>query len=281
MVARNKLLRIVLNTKRSAIWRFFLLCLFCFSWPNIALASDQSCSNRSYDESATVKYIYDGDTIQLLDGRKFRLIGINTPEVARKARPAEAYALQARDRLRTLLQKHDNQIKLIYGKEKQDHYQRSLAHIFLPNGDNLQTQLLSEGLANAITIPPNGRYSACYQQAEKKARCQQKGLWSQKITAIAELDDSSQGFHVLQGKLKNIKTSRKGLWLELEHGLSLRIAFQHRPLFNMKHLKSLLGQSIIVRGWLQSKRKPKPDQRFYIQIKHPSSIEGEKIALKC
>ncbi|MCK4706708.1 MAG: thermonuclease family protein, partial [Gammaproteobacteria bacterium] len=182
-----------------------MLCLFCFSWPGFVQASNQNCANRAYDESATVKYVNDGDTIKLLDGRKIRLIGINTPELARDGQAAEAYALQARDRLRSLLQEHNNHIKLIYGREKQDHYQRSLAHIFLADGSNLQAQLISDGLANAITIPPNDRYTRCYHQIEKKALCQKKGLWSQKTLSVADLDDSASGFHVLRGKLKNIK----------------------------------------------------------------------------
>ena len=279
-MARNNLL-IVLNTKKSAKWRFFFLCLICFSWQGHSLASDHSCTSHAYDEAATVKYTHDGDTIKLLNGRKIRLIGINTPEVARDDIPAEAYALQARDRLRSLLQANNNKIKLIYGKEKNDHYQRSLAHIFLPDGRNLQAQLLSEGMANAITIPPNDRYASCYQHAEKMASCMKKGLWSQNTLSIADLVDSASGFHVLRGKLKSIKNSRKGLWLELEHGLSLRIGFENQPLFNMKRLDSLLEHMVIVRGWLQTKRNQKNNDRFYMQIKHPSSIEEEKKHLKC
>ena len=267
----------MLNTKKSAIWRFFLLCLFFLP----ALSTAQNCPATAYDESAIVKYVHDGDTIKLRDGRKFRLIGINATEVARNKRPAEAYALAARDRLRTLLQKHNNQIKLIYGNEKQDHYQRSLAHIFLPNGQNLQAKLLLEGLASAITIPPNDRYADCYQQVEKQAFCENKGLWSRQISTVTDLNYSSNGFRVIRGKLNKIESSRKGLWLHLEHGLSLRIAFKHLPFFDRERLKSLLNKNVIVRGWLQIMKKPKPGQHFYMQIKHPSSIGEEKIALKC
>ena len=271
----------LLNTKKSATWRFFLLCLFCFTWPGLVLAANQTCRASSFNESVTVKYTHDGDTIKLLDGRKVRLIGINTPEVAREGRPAEAYALLARDRLRNLLQQHGNQIKLVYGREKQDHYQRLLAHIFLEDGRNLQVQLLSEGLANAITIPPNDRYAYCYQQAEKRALCKKQGLWSREIPTIANLPDSASGFRLLRGKLKKIQSSNKGIWLNLEHGLSLRIALNDKALFNMKRLQSLIGHEVIIRGWLQTKRKPKQGERFYMQIRHPLSIEEEKKSLKC
>jgi len=254
-----------------------LLCLFCLP----SLSTAQNCPSKLYDESVTIKYIHDGDTVKLVDGRKIRLIGINAPEVARKDRPAEAYALQARDHLRSLLHQHDNQVKLLYGREKQDHYHRTLAHLFLPDGTNIQAQMLSEGLSSAITIPPNDRFASCYQQAEKQALCSQKALWSDKIQAVAALAHSANGFRVLRGKLKNIKSSSKGLWLELEHGLSLRIAYKYKSLFDMNRLKSLIKQNIIIRGWLQPKNQPRPGERFYMQIKHPSAIEEEKKALKC
>ncbi len=254
-----------------------MLCLFFLP----SLSTAQNCPSKHYDESVTIKYIHDGDTVKLVDGRKIRLIGINAPEVARKDQPAEAYALQARDHLRALLHKHNNQVKLVHGIEKRDHYQRSLSHLFLPDGTNIQAQLLSEGLSSSITIPPNDRFSSCYQQAEKQALCSQKAIWSDKIQAVADLADSTNGFRVLRGKLKHIKSSSKGLWLELEHGLSLRIAFKHKPLFDMNQLKDLIDQTIIIRGWLQTKKQPRPGERFYMQIKHPSAIEEEKKALKC
>jgi len=263
--------------KKSATWRFFLLCLFCHP----ALASSENCSGQRYDESAMVKYVHDGDTVKLVDGRKIRLLGINAPELARDGRKAEKYALAARDLLRSLLSRHNNHIQIMHGRERKDHYQRLLSHLFLPDGTNLQAQLLSSGLAASITIPPNKQFSSCYRQVEKRAYCEKKGIWSQEIPTPARLDDNANGFHVLKAKLLNIQMSRKGLWLTLEHGLSLRIATQQLSLFNQQQLKSLIGQSIIVRGWLQSKRNPKPGQRFYMQIKHPSSIEEEKIALKC
>lgn len=268
----------MLNKKKSAIWRFFLLCLFCYQ---PVLAADHSCSSEIYDESASVKYTHDGDTVKLRDGRKIRLIGINAPELARDGQKAEAYALQARDRLRSLLASHNNQIKIIHGQESKDHYQRHLSHLFLPDGTNLQAQLLSSGLVSAITIAPNDRFSDCYQQTEKKAFCAKKALWSREITRIADLENSANGFRVLKGRVKKIDSSRSGLWLTFDHGLNIRIASKNKSLFDMQRLNNLVGQAVIVRGWLQSKKHPKLGERFYMQIKHPSSIEEEKTALKC
>ena len=267
----------MLNLKKSATRRFFLLCLILL--PTLAVAG--LCPSERYDEAVTVRYIHDGDTVKLNDNRSIRLIGINAPEVASNNQPAEAYANAARDQLRALLAKHNNRARLVIGRESEDHHQRTLAHLFLPDGSNLQAELLASGLASAITIPPNNRFSDCYQQAERLARCSKKALWSGKTLTVTELDDDSHGFRVVRGTLKSIHPSSKGLWLELEHGLSLRIALKNKSLFDMAQLESLVGQDITVRGWLQPKRNPGQDERFYMEIKHPSAIEAEKDAVKC
>jgi len=141
--------------------------------------------------------------------------------------------------------------------------------------------LLSSGLVNKISIPPNIRFSDCYQQAEKLALCDKKALWSDELQTIAELDDSASGFRVLRGKVLNIELFHNGLRPTREHGLTLRIVPRHKPLFDINQLKLLINQNVIVRGWLQTKKQPNQGERFYMQIKHPSSIEEEKSALKC
>lgn len=267
----------MLNSKKSAVGRFFLLCLILL--PMLAAAG--TCPSERYDEDVSVRHVHDGDTVKLDDNRSIRLIGINAPEVADHEQPAEAYANASRDQLRVLLAKHDNRVRLVIGREAEDHHQRMLAHLFLPDGTNVQATLLASGLASAITIPPNDRYSDCYQQAERQARCSKMALWSGKIPNIVELDDAGHGFRVVRGTLKNIHPSSKDLWLELEHGLSLRIALKNKPLFDMEHLQALIDQVVVVRGWLQPKRNPGQGDRFYMEIKHPSAIEAEKNAVKC
>lgn len=276
---------VALKMKKSATRRFFLLCLPFLAGSlcghQLALAAGQNCAGEAYDETVIVKHVHDGDTVKLADGRNIRLIGINAPEVARDGRGDEAFAQPARALLRTLLAGHNNRVKLIHGREKKDHYQRSLAHLFLPDGTNLQAQLLASGLANAISIPPNIRFSHCYHQAEQRAFCDRKGLWSQPIPAIENLNDSARGFHLLRGKIKTINGSRSGLWLTLEHGLTLRVHPSRQSLFDQQRLQSLLGTPVIVRGWLQTKKNPKKGERFYMEIKHPTSIEAENLALQC
>ena len=153
------------------------ICLLYFSGLFSALA-DTACSSDHIDETTTIRYVYDGDTLQLRDGRKIRLIGINTPELERKSKTAEPFAIAAKSALKAIFNNHKT-IALRYGEEKKDHNGRVLAHGFLTDGQNIQAVLLNLGLARVITIPPNTQFSACYLEQEHKARCNKTGLWKQ------------------------------------------------------------------------------------------------------
>jgi endonuclease YncB( thermonuclease family) len=49
--------------------------------------------------NSNVSYVYDGDTLTLQNGKKVRLVQIDTPELS----PAECYGIQARDLLRKMV----------------------------------------------------------------------------------------------------------------------------------------------------------------------------------
>ena len=47
-------------------------------------------------ESVRVKYINDGDTVQLVDGRPVRYIGVNAPEIEHARQTAQPFGFEAR-----------------------------------------------------------------------------------------------------------------------------------------------------------------------------------------
>ena len=233
-----------------------------------------ACPGSDYDETSQIKYIHDGDTLHLKDGRKVRLIGINTPEVARGKSAAEPFAAEASNALKTLF-KDKKSISLIYGEEKYDRYQRLLAHGFTENGENIQAVLLTQGYARAITFPPNTHFSGCYLQQERKARCKKAGLWKKtKLLTAKKLDDTQIGFQLVKGKLKSININKKGYWLNLDDKLTVGIRPDNQSLFDIKTLYQMLEQKIVVRGWLNKSKKSKSITRpYYIRVRHPSSIQ--------
>jgi len=111
-----------------------------------------------------VTRIIDGDTIELNDTIKIRLLGINTPE---KNQP---YYQQAKD-YTTFLQNKTIQIE----SHGQDKYQRTLAHIYFQD-KNINAQILQQGLATLYYYDHDTHYEEL-KQAEEFARLNNLGLW--------------------------------------------------------------------------------------------------------
>jgi endonuclease YncB( thermonuclease family) len=244
---------------------FFLLFVFA---PYAVAQSD--CPGRQFAEISKVRYVYDGDTLQLNDGRKIRLIGINAPELKSDGKPAQAYANEAKKALTSLFNK-DKSIALVYGKDKKDRYGRLLAHVFLADGQNVQALLLKQGFANAITIPPNTQFASCYLEMESFARCSMNGLWKNtNILDAKSLEHQHSGFHLIMGRLENINTSNNGIWLDIDNRLTIGIRPDDQPRFDMKRLNTMLNQAVIVRGWLSESNRSTP---FYLRLRHPLSLQ--------
>jgi endonuclease YncB( thermonuclease family) len=218
------------QSARTAIWGM----LFCSFIAALPVHAEPACPQPAFDETTSVRSIHDGDTLTLKDGRKVRLIGINTPELSRDNKPAEPFAVAAREALKSLLS-NSSTISLVYGKDKADRYGRLLAHIYTAEGENVQQDLLSQGMASAIVIPPNTTYAACYLAAEKTARCQHRGIWNDKtIVQAKELNKGHTGFHMIRGQVRSIDDNAKGIWLNLDDRLTVGIRPANQALFDKR-----------------------------------------------
>lgn len=247
-----------------------LFCCFCFLLAQTAIAGNRGCRSNQSDESARIEHVHDGDTVWLADGRKVRIIGINTPELARDEHPAEPLALEARNRLRQLLGKSPR-VRLRHGREKTDRYGRLLAHLFLPDGRNISEQLLRDGLAYTLTVPPNLWQTDCYQRAEQAARRQQKGLWDRKHFQPLQVNDLSpetRGFHIVRGRLTRIGKSRKAIWLNFGRQFAVRIVRDDLPYFNNVNFEKLKGKRLEVRGWVQYH-----NHQSRMRIRHAAALQ--------
>jgi endonuclease YncB( thermonuclease family) len=273
---RNQIMQ---NLRKGAFRRLFLF-LTCLV-PVLADAGT-ACPDIQADETVRVRYVHDGDTVHLEDGRKIRLIGINTPELARDGKPAQAFAREAREVLNTAISLHDNRIGLVYGQERFDRYKRTLAHLLTPDGENLQALLLQQGMALAITHPPNTRYSECYAIQERMARCQHKGLWATPAKAIimaADLGPENSGFQLVTGSIEHFSQTDRGVLLFMSE-LMIAIRSQDLAAFDVAELASLPGKTVTVRGWLHPDKaatsgKPRHGRsvKYYLRLRHPSAME--------
>jgi len=244
------------------------LLISAFFYVPTTLAFD--CPADHFDETATVKSIHDGDTLKLSDGRKIRLIGINTPELARDNQPAEPYAEQARSSLNQLIKQSGHKVKLVYGTDRQDKYRRTLAHLYLASGQNIQAQLIKQGLATAFTTPPNDRQARCYRAMEQTAIQQQLGIWSlenYQIQASDKLPEDSKGFRRIEGQVLETYQNKKSFWIHLSGDINIRIASDDIKYFDRNQLQQLKDKTIRIRGWLHPKKKG-----YFINLRHPDAL---------
>jgi endonuclease YncB( thermonuclease family) len=249
--------------------RLLVLCIALLCCPCTTSAAGE-CPAEETHERVQVIHVFDGDTVKLTDGRRVRLIGINTPEMGRKDSHEQPYAKEARASLQDLLNNNNRILLLQYGSETHDHYGRLLAHAFLENGDNVAAVLLQRGMATALVVPPNTWAMDCYRRLENAARVERTGLWAlEKYQGRAshELSADIRGFAIVYGNVNKVRPVKHGLWIDLEGPLTVRIGNRDRVNFAPGYLEQLGGRTVEVRGWI------KPDREgLSMNVQHPAAL---------
>jgi micrococcal nuclease len=127
----------------------------------------------------TVTRVVDGDTIHVaVDGadETVRYIGIDTPESVKPGTPVQCFAEAASAANRRLVD--GRRVVLTFDAERRDRYGRLLAYVRRA-GDGLfvNEELVRDGYARTLTIPPNVRYASRFGVLAAQARDDGRGLW--------------------------------------------------------------------------------------------------------
>lgn len=127
-------------------------------------------------EVAVVARAVDGDTLELTDGRKVRLLGVDTPELHHARKPVQAFATAARTFTSNAIT--GKTVRLLFEKWKPiDKYGRLLAYVYRePDGFFLNRELLAAGFAHTEVRWPFAHMDE-FRQAEREARENSRGLW--------------------------------------------------------------------------------------------------------
>jgi micrococcal nuclease len=235
------------------------------------VGTSNACEPDRVDASARVDWVYDGDTVSLDSGPRVRMIGINAPELGRDGKPSQPYANKARRVLQEMLAGSDNRVGLRYGKERRDRYNRTLAHMYLPDGHSVSAEMLKHGLAVAITVPPNDGNLACYRQAEAQARERRLGIWA--LPQFQTLDSrrlgkAQRGYRIVEGVVKGTARSRSATWLNLQGGLGVYVDHNDAPYFKGMDFPTLKGERILARGWIHERHGG-----LRMRLRHPADFK--------
>lgn len=157
---------------RSWVGLLVLLLALAGLWPSV------SKPRPVETQQTVVQRVSDGDTVVLIDGRRVRYIGIDTPELHHPTKPVQYYAREAAEFNRQLVE--GKPVRLEFDIEQKDKYGRTLAYLYLPDGTFVNAELVRQGYAQTLTIPPNVRHADQFKELQKEARMARRGLWNKR-----------------------------------------------------------------------------------------------------
>jgi micrococcal nuclease len=135
-----------------------------------------------------VVWVADGDTIHVRMGsrlEKVRYIGVNAPEIPHPdARGWREGGAQAHAANLQLVARQTAWLELDTGVR--DPHGRLLAYVWVQRSGAqvmANAEMLREGFAQVMTIPPNVRYQALFLTLQREARKAGRGLWGQPQSA--------------------------------------------------------------------------------------------------
>ncbi len=180
----------------------------------ILSASAGLCEAESWDMA---RWVADGDTIILHDGRHVRYIGIDTPEVAHKNRPAEPMGDEAQTINRRLVDGW--KLRLDHDREKKDRYGRTLAYVYRSDGLFVNAEIVKLGYAHVLYRFPNISKQKILLSAQRVAMERGRGIWQRvnkdsKPPQAYPANRRSKRFHAHDCPMGKSISEKNRLWLK-------------------------------------------------------------------
>jgi endonuclease YncB( thermonuclease family) len=215
---------------------------------------------------AQLRDIVDGMTLDLADGRRLRLVGIETP-------PRGLLAQQAKAALAELLS--GGTMTLRFAGNSRDRQDRVLAQVYV-GAVWVQGELLKRGFARVRSTADNRAGIAEMLALERQARRHRRGLWSERTYAVVDADEAARfagTFQLVGGTVDNIRTASGETFLafgpDRRSAFTLILAPAALKLCREAGLDpaALAGKRLLVRGFIDGSVRPT------MAITHPEQIE--------
>ncbi len=232
----------------------------------------RNCHIGLESTAAKISRVIDGDTIELANGQRVRIIGMDTRELTASDPQDKLWGQRARQVVQDMLA-GDNNVTVYTEKERQDRYGRLLGHIRTGTGQDVSGELIARGLAIAVAVGANTGCATDNIDLEKSARLAGSGLWKNKgpwWSQTGHRPADGRGFHVMQSTVDKQTGQGRKTKLDLANGIKISLGRQW-PLDDT-HTDALLGNlknsTLEVRGWIGG-RKTAPT----LTLHHPANVQ--------
>jgi endonuclease YncB( thermonuclease family) len=227
---------------------------------------------------ARVAAVVDGDTLDLDDGRRVRLAGIEAakPPPGRADERRWPLAEAATAALKELTLGRTVELR---GTAVEDRYGRRLAQAVREDGLWLQGELLRRGHARVQTRPDARDLTPEMLAAEAEARAARRGVWRTRVYAVRAADDLDRlkrdrdSVQVVEGRVLKASKVKGQMFLNFGEDwrtdFSVHIGRDAQKLFARAGVNPLAleGAVVRVRGWVAERNGP------VIEATHPEQIE--------
>ena len=194
----------------------------------------QIIADAQGSEPATVTRVVDGDTVELSDGSKVRLNGINTPE------HNENYYVDAKTNMEGLVL--NKEVFLVKDVSDTDKYDRKLRYIFTTD-KFANAEQVSSGLASSFEYLPDTKYSFLFNCLEKNAKDAGLGIWKGYGTYSFSADVHQNPDNVQDPSLEYVVLTNQGAAVNM-NGWQMKDEATHIFTFGNVNLEN--GESVTI-----------------------------------
>jgi len=234
-------------------------------------------------EGGKVKSVLDGDTFYLNSGLKVRLSAMQAPKLPLGRKGYKAWPLGEEAKAALIALTRKRKVRLYYGGERRDRYDRALAQVYLLDEDGkadvwVQQEMVRLGMARVYTWPDTFQDSETLYAAEYEARTAGRGIWGHDYYAIRSPEPDSlaqdvDSFQLVEGIVTSSADIRGRVYLNFganyKTDFTIAIAKKDRKRFKKAgmDLMSLDGARVRVRGWIELMNGP------MVWLDHPERLE--------
>lgn len=152
-----------------------ILAIFLLSF--VVFKTYSNTKKEDLPDHIIVKYVIDGDTFVGNDNIHYRLIGIDTPELAKAYKSPQPFALEAKEFVFKLI--YGKRVFLAFDNQIYDKYNRRLAYVYVTKQQMLNEMLLKEGLAK-VYRKQDFAFKKRFYEIQDQAQKYKVGLWKDK-----------------------------------------------------------------------------------------------------